>query len=25
MRFEEAFEQAVPELIAAAWDYADRS
>ena len=25
MRFEEAFEQAVPELIAAAWDFADRS
>ena len=25
MRFEEAFEQAVPELVAAAWDYADRS
>ena len=25
MRFEEAFEQALPELIAAAWDFADRS
>lgn len=25
MKFQEAFEQAVPELIAAAWDYTDRS
>ena len=25
MRFEEAFEEAVPEIVAAVWDYADRS